>query len=76
MTETTIITRGQAACMFYGKPINEENEKECEKRVDDLIDVDICYLENVPSEPFCIAKVQMKKFPDRYKSYPLTTSIH
>ncbi|GAA5810205.1 hypothetical protein MFLAVUS_003624 [Mucor flavus] len=69
---STMITHRQAACIFYGEPINEGNEKNCEKRVDDLIDIDICYLDNTPFEPFFVAKVKMEKFPNHYKSYPRT----
>lgn len=72
MAVPTMITRRQAACIFYGEPINEENEKNCEKRVDDLIDIDICYLDNTPFEPLFVAKVKMEKFPNPYKSYPRT----
>ena len=75
-TTTETITRAQAACMFYGEIINAKNERECEKRLNDLVDVDICYLEDAPTEPFIVAKVRIESSPDRYKRYPLTNTVH
>lgn len=72
-TTTAKITRAQAACMFYGETINAKNERECEKRLNNLVDVDICYLEDAPTEPFIVAEVRIKSSPARYKQYPRTT---
>ena len=72
-TTTAKFTREQAACMFYGEIINAKNERECEKRLNNLVNVNICYLEDTPTEPFMLAKVRIESSPDRYKRYPRTT---
>ncbi|KAI7848631.1 hypothetical protein BDC45DRAFT_522692 [Circinella umbellata] len=73
MEISTAITRSQAACILYGESINTENELKCERWLADLEDVDICYLENNPTEPFIVAKVKIEESPHRYKLYPQTT---
>lgn len=70
MEIATTITRSQAACIFYGESINTKNELKCERLLDNLVDVDICYLENDPTEPFIVAKVKIEEFANRYKLYP------
>lgn len=69
METTTIatITHAEATCMYYGKTINDKNKRECEKRLDVLVDVDIYYLEDAPTKPFIVAKVRIESSPDRYK---------
>lgn len=75
MTIATTITRSQAACIFYGEFINTENELKCERLLDDLMDVDICYLENDPTEPFIVEKVKIEEITNRYKLYPRTNIV-
>lgn len=67
-----MITHGQAACIFYGQPITPENEASCEVRINQIPDVELCYLENDPTEPFLIAAQRILFFPFRYKRYPST----
>ncbi|KAI7849804.1 hypothetical protein BDC45DRAFT_519650 [Circinella umbellata] len=74
MEGPTTITRAQASCIFYGESIKAENERECERRLDDLVELDICYLDNDPTEPFVVAKIKIQEFPHRYKLYSRTTS--
>ena len=44
MEVPSTIVHAQAACIVYGKSINDRNELDCQKQLDDLAEVDIRYL--------------------------------
>lgn len=73
-----LITRGQAACIFYGEAINPANELICEARIDSIPGVEICYIDNDPSEPFLVAEKRILFSPFRYQCYPpeISTAAH
>lgn len=73
MATTANLTRPQAACVFFGESINKDNERECEKKLDEIEGVDICYLENEPTEPLLVSRVRIRLFPNRYKQYDRIT---
>jgi len=74
MSTKVTITHAQAACVFYGKDITAENEVECEKKIDEINDVDLCFVDNEPTEPFLVTMQRIKFFPFRYQQYRRTAS--
>jgi hypothetical protein len=57
------VTREQAICMFYCEEYNETNVTELTKIIDDLKNVEICYLED-PTKPIllCIRTINQDPF--------------
>ncbi|KAI7860407.1 hypothetical protein BDC45DRAFT_530005 [Circinella umbellata] len=59
-----IVTREQAACMFFCKEFNDENASKLLRKIEEIGDVDLCYLED-PTEPLveehacCLASGQV-----------------
>ncbi|KAI8973791.1 hypothetical protein BDF20DRAFT_823931 [Mycotypha africana] len=62
------ITRQQALCMFFIKEYTEENVKKLEKKLEEIEDVEICYIDD-PTEPVLINKVKIIQNPFRFQSY-------
>lgn len=64
-----IISRDQAVCIFYCQEHNESNVAELTKRIEEMKDIDICYLED-PTEPFLACVTTINSRPFRYHLYP------
>ncbi|ORX52439.1 hypothetical protein DM01DRAFT_1323617 [Hesseltinella vesiculosa] len=62
------ISREQAACMFYGEEFNEINKSVLVKRIDDIKDVDICYIDD-QTDPVLVSQRKMNINPFRYHKY-------
>lgn len=56
-------------CVFFGEDLDPENELMCERKIDTILDVELCYVNNIPTEPFLVAKNRIKFFPFRYQLY-------
>lgn len=56
-------------CIFYCQAYNESNVAELTKRIEEMKDVDICYLED-PTEPILASLPSMNSYPSRYRRYP------
>jgi hypothetical protein len=63
------VTREQAICMFYCEEYNETNVAELTKIIDDLKNVEICYLED-PTKPFLCSLKSLKANQLEYHQYP------
>jgi hypothetical protein len=74
MSAKVTITQAQAACLFYGKDVTAQNEVECEKRIDEIKDVELCFLNNDPTVPFLVASQRINFFPICYQRYQRTAS--
>ncbi|KAL4210878.1 hypothetical protein AB4K20DRAFT_1826911 [Rhizopus microsporus] len=72
-SEITLL-HSQAACVFFGEDLNAENELMCEWKIDAIPDVKLCYINNMPTEPFLVAKNCIKFFPFRYQLYRRSSS--
>ncbi|KAI7861401.1 hypothetical protein BDF14DRAFT_373297 [Spinellus fusiger] len=48
------ITQEQAICSFFGEEFNEANKSVLVKRIDDLKDIDICYIDD-PTDPVLVS---------------------
>ncbi|KAG2222274.1 hypothetical protein INT45_006953 [Circinella minor] len=68
------ILYSQAACAFFGVDLNPENELMCERKIDAMPDVELCYINDIPTEPFLVAKNRIKFFPFRYQLYGRSSS--
>ncbi|KAG1140683.1 hypothetical protein G6F37_012940 [Rhizopus arrhizus] len=64
-----IISKEQAVCIFYCQAYNESNVAELTKRIEEMKDVDICYLED-PTEPILACIITINSRPFRYHLYP------
>ncbi|ORX52021.1 hypothetical protein DM01DRAFT_1337009 [Hesseltinella vesiculosa] len=64
------ITRQQAICMFYCEKYNEDNVIRLSKRIDEMEDVDICYLKDDPTRPFLCSVTTIHSNPFQYHLYP------
>lgn len=60
-------------CVFYGQDITPENELLNEAKIDALYEIELCYINNIPSGPFLVSTGQIKYFPFRYNKYRRST---
>ncbi|ORX52022.1 hypothetical protein DM01DRAFT_1337010 [Hesseltinella vesiculosa] len=67
------ITRQQAICMFYCEKYNEENIVKLSKRIEEIEDVDICYM-NDPASPLLQCQKRINQNPFMYNLYPTEDS--
>ncbi|KAG1143413.1 hypothetical protein G6F37_003239 [Rhizopus arrhizus] len=63
------VTHSQAACALYGQDIIPENELLNEAKIDAMHELELCYINNTPSEPFLMSAGRIKYFPFRYNKY-------
>ncbi|KAG2227196.1 hypothetical protein INT45_008440 [Circinella minor] len=67
-----VVTDSQAACIFYGEEITPENELLNEAKIDAMHELELCYINDTPSEPFLVSagrplldcESQLKEFVD------------
>ena len=64
-----IISREQAVCIFYCQAYNDSNVAELTKRIEEMKDVDICYLQD-PTEPILACVMTINSRPFSYHLYP------
>ncbi|KAI9477092.1 hypothetical protein BDB00DRAFT_191218 [Zychaea mexicana] len=64
-----MLTHLQAACVFYGEDISPENELRNEAEIDALDNLELCYSNNPPIEPFLLSAGRIKYFPFRCCKY-------
>jgi hypothetical protein len=64
-----VLTHSQAACAFFGQNITPENELLNEAKIDAMHELELCYINNTPSEPFLVSAGRVKYFPFRYNKY-------
>jgi hypothetical protein len=62
------ICREQAICIFYCEDFIEENVARCSKKIEDIGDVDICYLHD-PTDPVLVFNTRMKALPYTFHRY-------
>ncbi|KAI8997478.1 hypothetical protein BDB01DRAFT_714128 [Pilobolus umbonatus] len=63
-----IICREQAICIFYCKEFTEENVAICSKKIEDIGDVDICYLVD-PTDPVLVLDIRVNTLPFKFHRY-------
>lgn len=63
-----IICREQAVCIFYCKEFNEENTTICSKKIEDIGDVDICYLVD-PTDPVLVLDIKINPLSFKFHCY-------
>jgi hypothetical protein len=63
-----IICREQAVCIFYCEDFNEENAARCSKKIENIGDVDICYLHD-PTDPVLVFNTRIKALPYKFLRY-------
>jgi hypothetical protein len=60
---------------FFGTEINPENELVCERRIDEfLLEVELCYINNDPTEPILMRTERVNVNAFQYKRYPVVNS--
>ncbi|CEP09623.1 hypothetical protein, partial, partial [Parasitella parasitica] len=52
-----VVTHSQAACIFYGQEITPENELLNEAKIDAMHELELCYINETPSEPFLVCRL-------------------
>lgn len=68
-SQITLI-HSQTACVFFWENLNPENNLMYERKIDAKLDVELCYINNTPTEPFLVASKRIKFFfPFRYQQY-------
>ncbi|ORX42678.1 hypothetical protein DM01DRAFT_1330024 [Hesseltinella vesiculosa] len=72
MSTAMNITREQAICMFFYEEFNDENIARLSKKIDDMGNVELCYLED-PTEPYLVSVTRILGNPIRFHRY-LTAS--
>jgi hypothetical protein len=63
-----MITREQALCMLHCAPYNNENAKKYAQMVDNLKNLEICYMEN-PMEPILTSLKMIEANSSKYHTY-------
>ncbi|KAI7876508.1 uncharacterized protein EV154DRAFT_526029 [Mucor mucedo] len=64
------ISREQALCMFFYEEYNETNAARLSKLIDDLGNIEICYIDDDPTEPLLISHKRLYSKPFTYLKYP------
>ncbi|ORX42677.1 hypothetical protein DM01DRAFT_1330021 [Hesseltinella vesiculosa] len=54
--------------MFFYEEFNDENIARLSKKIDDMGNVELCYLED-PTEPLLVSKLSLNGAPHKYKLY-------
>lgn len=68
MADTLNITKERALCILFCKEYNQENIKQLVKRIQDLKDMDVCYI-NDPREPVIVPLDRILLNPYKYQRY-------
>lgn len=64
------ITREQAICMFFCEEYNEENVTRLVTRMDNMQDLEICYMDGDPTEPILLPINKIHGWSFKYRLYP------
>lgn len=64
------ITREQAICMFFYEEFNEENVARLVPKIDSMEDLEICYLNDDPTEPVLMHIQTIHGDPFKFRLYP------
>lgn len=68
-----IISREEGICDLFGVDSNEENIKIYSERLGSG-DLDVCYLDGDPTQPFAMSNAMISRYPGKYKRY--TSLLH
>lgn len=68
MADTLNITKERALCVLFCKEYNQENVIQLVKRIQDLKDMDVCYINN-PREPVIVPLDRILSNPYKYQRY-------
>ncbi|CDH59820.1 predicted protein [Lichtheimia corymbifera JMRC:FSU:9682] len=64
------ITREQAICVFFCEEYNEENVARLGTRINNMQDLEICYMNDNPTEPILVHINKIHCWPFKYRRYP------
>lgn len=64
------VTRDQAICMFFCEEHNNENVARLGKRIEEMEDLELCYLQH-PTDPVLVSIRLINTLPSKYHLYPL-----